>query len=121
MQSKRVLQYFELRSILKEKSFDVTLRCITLGGVSITTAATHVCVLCMRCCNGITAYILLHTVMKFYLEMIKTKEMRTFLYVLSDHPSYNDLSSLDCQIHECSCLLNVPSKAKISWIRNFKA
>ena len=31
---------------------------------------------------------LLHTVMKFYLEMMKTKEMRTFLYILSDHPSY---------------------------------
>ena len=29
------------------------MRRITLGGVSITTAATHVRVLCMRCCNEI--------------------------------------------------------------------
>ena len=54
------------------------------------TAATHVCVLCMRYCNGITAYILLHYLMKFHLEITKAKEMTTFLYihVLSDHPMY---------------------------------
>ena len=52
------------------------------------TAATHVCVLCMRYCNGITAYILLHYLMKFHLEMTKDKEMTAFLYILSDHPSY---------------------------------
>ena len=64
------------------------LRRITLSGASITTAATHLCVLCMRFCNGIIAYILLHTVLKFYLEITKAKELRTFLYILSDHPSY---------------------------------
>ena len=61
---------------------------ITLGGVSITTAATHVCALCMRYCNGITAYISLHYLMKFHLEITKDKEMTAFLYILSDHPSY---------------------------------
>ena len=54
----------------------------------MTTAATHVCVLCMRFCNGITAYILLHYLMKFHLEILKDKEMTSILYVLSDHPSY---------------------------------
>ena len=54
----------------------------------MTTAATHMCVLCMRYCNGITADILLHYLMKFHLEITKDKEMATFLYVLSDHPSY---------------------------------
>ena len=68
------------------------LRRIMLGGVSITTAAMHVCVLCMRYCNGITAYILLHYLMKFHLEITKYKEMTTFLYVLSDHPSYKIVS-----------------------------
>ena len=64
------------------------MRRITIGGVSITTAATHVCVLCMRYCNGLIAYILLHYLMKFHLEITKDKEMTTFLYVLSDHPTY---------------------------------
>ena len=61
-----------------------------IGGVSITTAATHVCVLRMRYCNGITAYIhvLLQYLMKFHLEITKDIEMTTFLYVLSDHPTY---------------------------------
>ena len=78
-----------------------------LGGVSITTAATHVRVLCMRYCNGIIADILLHYLMKFHLEITKDKEMTTFLYVLSDHPTYNStvfqscrdaaiLSNIDC-------------------------
>ena len=53
------------------------------------TAATHVCVLCMRYCNGITAYILLPYLTKFHFEITKDKEMTTFLYELSDHPSYN--------------------------------
>ena len=52
------------------------------------TAATHMCVLCMRYCNGITADTLLHYLMKFHLEVTKDKEMTTFLFVLSDHPSY---------------------------------
>ena len=64
------------------------LRRILLGGVSITTAATHVRVLCMRYCNGLIAYILLHYLMKFHLEITKDKEMTIFLYVLSDHPTY---------------------------------
>ena len=64
------------------------LRRITLGGVSITTPVTHVCVLCMHHCNGITANILLHYLLKFHLEITKAKEMTTVLYVLSDHPSY---------------------------------
>ena len=76
--------YLEIRI----KRFDVMLRRITLDGVSIMTDATHVCILCMRYCNGITAYILLHYVMKFYLEKTKAKEMTTFLYVLFDHPTY---------------------------------
>ena len=45
-------------------------------------------VLCMRYCNGFIAYILLHYLMKFHLEITKDKEMTTFLYVLSDHPTY---------------------------------
>ena len=61
---------------------------MTLGSVSITTAATHVRVLCMRYCNGLIAYILLHYLMKFHLEITRDKEMTTFLYVLSDHPTY---------------------------------
>ena len=64
------------------------MRRITIGGVSITTAATHVCVLCMRYCNGLIAYVFLHYLMKFHLEVTKDKEMTTFLYVLSDHPTY---------------------------------
>ena len=52
------------------------------------TAATHVRVLCMCYCNGLIAYILLHYLMKFHLEITKDKEMTVFLYVLSDHPTY---------------------------------
>ena len=59
-----------------------------LDDVSITTAAMHVCVLCMNYCNGITAYILLHYLMKFHLEITKAKEMTTVLYIFSDHPTY---------------------------------
>ena len=52
------------------------------------TAATQVRVLCMRYCNGLIAYILLHYLMKFHLEITKDKEMTIFLYILSDHPTY---------------------------------
>ena len=55
---------------------------MTLGSVSITTAATHVHVLCMRYCNGFIAYILLHYLMKFHLEITKDKEMTTSVVVL---------------------------------------
>ena len=48
-----------------------------LGGVSITTAATHVRVLCMRYCNGLIAYILLHYLMEFHLEITKDEVMAT--------------------------------------------
>ena len=50
-----------------------------LGGVSITTAATHVRVLCMRYCNGLIAYILLHYLMEFHLEITKDEVKATFL------------------------------------------
>ena len=65
------------------------------------TAATHMCVLCMRNCNGITAYILLHYLLKFHLEITKAKEMTTVLYVLSDHPSYFILMIQSCG-HICT-------------------
>ena len=55
------------------------LRRIKLGGVSITTAAPHVRILCMCYCNGLIVYILLHYLMKFLLEITKDKEMATFL------------------------------------------
>ena len=51
----------------------------TLDGVSITTAAPHVCVLYMRYCIGITTYIMLHCALKFHLEITKAKEMTLFL------------------------------------------
>ena len=38
----------------------------------------------MRYCNGLIAYIFLHYLMKFHLEITKA----AFLYVLSDHPTY---------------------------------
>ena len=60
----------------------------------MTTAATHVCAIYMRYCNGITAYILLHYLMIFHIEITKDKEMKTFLYVLSDHPTYYILNAV---------------------------
>ena len=57
------------------------MRRITFSGISITTAATHVCVLCMRYCNGNTAHILLHYVMKFHLEIAKAKERTDNIFI----------------------------------------
>ena len=72
------------------------LRRITLGGVSITTAATNVCVLRIRV--RIT-YAFLQLNNCIYIAALvdeissrnnkKAKEMTTFLYVLSDHPMYS--------------------------------
>ena len=88
------------------------LRRITLGSVSITTAATHVRVLCMRYCNGLIAYILLHFLMKFHLEITKDKEMTTFLYVLSDHPTYyvlrvREVNRIVTNVHSVDCAVKI--------------
>ena len=79
--------YFEIRKKLRCYVAPHNVR-KPLGSVSMMTAAMHLCVLCMRYCNGIPAYVMLHYVLKLHLEMTKAKEMITFLYIFFDHPTY---------------------------------